>query len=64
MAADEDIRAGEVDGSFMSNLSNDLDTSDNKLNSSVLSTQKLYGIQEQEEFEDPLNSGRGLTADL
>jgi len=51
---------GNVDGSFCS----DNNRSSMQEENSFLSTQKLYGIQEQDEFEDPLESDRQLEPEM
>ncbi len=49
-----------MDGSFISDNDNVLDSH----NSSVLSAQKLYGIQENEEYEDILDSDRQMQPEV
>lgn len=48
--------AQSVDGSFVSEEPSETEP----MNRSVVSQQKLFGIQEQDEFEDPLSSDRAL----
>lgn len=61
---DDKGKVQSIDGSFLSDQQLDLSGHDNEGNSSFLSNQKLFGIQEADEFEDPLCSDRQLDKEI